>query len=49
MADLLGHTSVDMTRIYTIRSGIEQQRQTEHLPLPCLYAKRKDHIICIMW
>ena len=33
LADILGHTSVDTTRIYTTRTGIEQQRQIERLPL----------------
>ncbi len=33
LADILGHTSVDTTRIYTARSGQEQQRQIERLPL----------------
>lgn len=33
LADILGHASVDTTRIYTTRTGIEQQRQIERLPL----------------
>ena len=33
LADILGHASVDTTRIYTTRTGKEQQRQIEHLPL----------------
>ncbi len=33
LADILGHASVDTTRIYTVRTGKEQQRQIERLPL----------------
>ena len=33
LADILGHASVDTTRIYTYRTGREQQRQIERLPL----------------
>ena len=33
LADILGHASIDTTRIYTIRTGTEQQRQIERLPL----------------
>ena len=33
LADILGHASVDTTRIYTCRTGKEQQRQIERLPL----------------
>ena len=33
LADILGHASVDTTRIYTTRTGKEQQRQIERLPL----------------
>lgn len=33
LADLLGHSSVDTTRIYTCVSGLEQQRQIERLGL----------------
>lgn len=33
LADLLGHSSVDTTRIYTCVSGSEQQRQIERLGL----------------
>ena len=33
LADILGHASVDTTRIYTMRTGQEQQRQIERLPL----------------
>ena len=33
LADILGHASIDTTRIYTTRTSIEQQRQIEHLPL----------------
>lgn len=33
LADILGHASVDTTRIYTARTGNEQQRQLERLPL----------------
>ena len=33
LADILGHASIDTTRIYTIRTGEEQQRQMERLPL----------------
>ncbi len=33
LADVLGHASIDTTRIYTARTGEEQQRQIEHLPL----------------
>lgn len=33
LADLLGHSSVDTTRIYTCVSGTEQQRQIEKLGL----------------
>ena len=33
LADILGHASIDTTRIYTIRTGTEQQRQMERLPL----------------
>ncbi len=33
LADILGHASIDTTRIYTTRTSIEQQRQIERLPL----------------
>ncbi len=33
LADILGHASIDTTRIYTVRSSAEQQRQIERLPL----------------
>ena len=33
LADILGHASIDTTRLYTTRTGIEQQRQIERLPL----------------
>lgn len=33
LADILGHASIDTTRIYTVRTGAEQQRQIERLPL----------------
>lgn len=33
LADILGHTSINTTRIYTLRTGTEQQRQLERLPL----------------
>lgn len=33
LADILGHASIDTTRIYTVQSGEEQQRQMERLPL----------------
>ena len=33
LADILGHASIDTTRIYTSRTGTEQQRQIERLPL----------------
>ena len=33
LADILGHASIDTTRIYTSRTGAEQQRQIERLPL----------------
>lgn len=35
LADILGHSSIDTTRIYTARSGSEQQRQIEELRLIC--------------
>ena len=33
LADILGHACIDTTRIYTMRTGTEQQRQIERLPL----------------
>ncbi len=33
LADILGHSSIETTRIYTIRSFTEQRAQMEHLPL----------------
>lgn len=33
LADLLGHSSIDTTRIYTMESGEEHRRQIERLPL----------------
>ena len=33
LADILGHASIDTTRVYTVRTGKEQQRQIERLPL----------------
>ncbi len=33
LADILGHASIDTTRIYTMRSGTEQRRQIERLLL----------------
>lgn len=35
LADILGHSSIDTTRIYTARSSEEQQRQIEDLHLVC--------------
>ena len=35
LADILGHSSIDTTRIYTARSCGEQQRQIEELRLIC--------------
>ena len=35
LADILGHSSIDTTRIYTARSTDEQQRQIEELRLVC--------------
>ncbi|MDO4329720.1 MAG: tyrosine-type recombinase/integrase [Lachnospiraceae bacterium] len=35
LADILGHSSIDTTRIYTISSGKEQMRQIETLGLWC--------------
>ena len=35
LADILGHSSIDTTRIYTARSCTEQQRQIEELHLVC--------------
>ena len=35
LADILGHSSIDTTRIYTARSTGEQQRQIEELRLVC--------------
>ena len=35
LADILGHSSIDTTRIYTARSSTEQQRQIEELRLVC--------------
>ena len=32
LADILGHSSIETTRIYTIRSFTEQRAQMEHLP-----------------
>ena len=33
LADILGHSSIETTRIYTMRSFTEQRRQMERLPL----------------
>ena len=33
LSDILGHSSIETTRIYTIRSFTEQRAQMEHLPL----------------
>lgn len=33
LADILGHSSVDTTRIYTMRSGKEERRQLSQLRL----------------
>lgn len=33
LADLLGHSSIDTTRIYTMRSGKEERRQLSQLRL----------------
>ena len=33
LADLLGHSSINTTRIYTMESGAEHRRQIERLPL----------------
>lgn len=33
LADLLGHSSINTTRIYTMESGTEHRRQIERLPL----------------
>ena len=33
LADLLGHSSLETTRIYTLSSGAEQQRQIDRLGL----------------
>lgn len=33
LADVLGHSSVETTRIYLISTGIEHEQQLEHLGL----------------
>ena len=33
LADILGHSSVETTRIYTISSGVEQAKEIEMLQL----------------
>ena len=33
LADILGHSSIDTTRIYTARSGNEERRQLDQLHL----------------
>ena len=33
LADILGHSSIDTTRIYTMRSGKEERRQLSQLRL----------------
>ena len=33
LADLLGHSSIDTTRIYIIASGVEHRRKLEHMRL----------------
>ena len=33
LADILGHSSIETTRIYTMRSFTEQRRQMERMPL----------------
>lgn len=33
LADLLGHSSIETTRIYLVESGAEHQRQLERLGL----------------
>ena len=33
LADMLGHSSIETTRIYLIESGAEHQRQLERLGL----------------
>lgn len=39
LADILGHSSIDTTRIYTISSGKEQMKQIEMLGLWCWEGK----------
>lgn len=36
LADLLGHSSINTTRIYTMESGETHRRQLERLPLLCI-------------
>ena len=36
LADLLGHSSINTTRIYTLESGKEHRRQIERMPLLCI-------------
>ena len=45
LADILGHSSINTTRIYIISTGTEHRRKIEQLHL-ILY---KYHILCIMW
>lgn len=46
LADVLGHSSIETTRIYTISTGEEHARAINQLDLVIL---KKHHIIYIMW
>ena len=48
LADILGHSSVDTTKIYTMETGEVHRRQIEALGLLRCW-KNKNHIINIMW
>ncbi|UKI35278.1 MAG: tyrosine-type recombinase/integrase [Clostridiales bacterium] len=47
LADILGHSSINTTRIYTMETGEIHRRQIQHLGLFAVL-KKKNHIISIM-
>ena len=48
LADLLGHSNINTTRIYTCVSGNEQERQIENLGL-VLTEKKPHNVRYVVW
>ena len=48
LADILGHASVDTTRIYTLETGLAWRRRLDRLNLLHL-GQKNDHGLVIPW